>query len=182
MAKRRSNGEGSYYQRPDRTWVHQITLGRKEDGTLIRKSFKGRTKAICTQRKEEWLAEQARLKEQAEVERQEAAEQEDIVSRLGHSLESETLFETAFMEWLKLYKSPPARKPSTYASYIATYNTHFAPALWDYAASRDHPGRDPGLLPEETAQGWVSGREGGRLVPQDHPKPPHDFEGLLHLR
>jgi hypothetical protein len=30
MAKRRSNGEGSYYQRPDRTWVHQITLGRRE--------------------------------------------------------------------------------------------------------------------------------------------------------
>ena len=57
MAKRRSNGEGSYYQRPDRTWIHQITLGRKEDGTLIRKSFKGRTKAICTQRREEWLAE-----------------------------------------------------------------------------------------------------------------------------
>lgn len=55
---------------------------------MIRKSFKGRTKAICTQRKEEWLAEQARLKEQAEAERQKAAEQEDIVARLGHSLES----------------------------------------------------------------------------------------------
>lgn len=112
MAKRRSNGEGSYYQRPDRTWVHQITLGRKEDGTLIRKSFKGRTKAICTQRKEEWLAEQARLKEQTEKEQRETAEQEDIVARLGHSLESETLFDVAFMEWLKLYKSPPTRKPS----------------------------------------------------------------------
>lgn len=129
MAKKRSNGEGSYYQRPDRTWVHQITLGRREDGTLIRKSFKGRTKAICTQRKEEWLAEQARLKEQVEAEEQRAAEQEDIVARLGHSLESETLFDTAFMEWLKLYKSPPTRKPSTYASYIATYSTHFAPAF-----------------------------------------------------
>lgn len=73
MAKKRSNGEGSYYQRPDRTWVHQITLGRKEDGTLIRKSFKSRTKAICTQRREDWLAEQARLKEQAEAKRQETA-------------------------------------------------------------------------------------------------------------
>ena len=69
------------------------------------------------------------MKEQAETERQEAAEQEDIVARLGHSLESETLFDTAFLEWLKLYKSPPTRKPSTYASYIAIYNTHFAPAF-----------------------------------------------------
>ena len=38
MAKRRSNGEGSFWQLPDRTWVHQITLGRKEDGSLIRKA------------------------------------------------------------------------------------------------------------------------------------------------
>lgn len=74
-------------------------------------------------------AEQARMKEQAEAEQQKAAEQEDIVARLGHSLESETLFDVAFMEWLRLYKSPPTRKPSTYASYIATYDTHFAPAF-----------------------------------------------------
>lgn len=51
------------------------------------------------------------------------------MARLGHSLESETLFDVAFMEWLRLYKSPPTRKPSTYTSYIATYNTHFAPAF-----------------------------------------------------
>ena len=33
------------------------------------------------------------------------------------------------MEWLKLYKSTPTRKPSTYASYLATYETHFADAF-----------------------------------------------------
>jgi len=126
MARKRSNGEGSFWQLPDRTWVHQITLGRKEDGSLIRKSFKGRTKAICKERKEEWLAEQAAMKEKAETEQQEAQKELDEAIRRGHSLESETLFEAAFLEWLKLYKSPPARKPSTYASYIATYNTHFA--------------------------------------------------------
>ena len=140
MAKRRSNGEGSFYQRPDRTWVHQITLGRREDGTLIRKSFKGRTKAICTQRKEEWLAEQARRKEAAEAERQKAAELEDLTAKLGHSPESETLFEAAFLDWLKLYKSPPTRKPSTYASCISTYNIHFGPffgAMPLYAITQD---------------------------------------------
>ncbi len=126
MARKRSNGEGSFWQLPDRTWVHQITLGRKEDGSLIRKSFKGRTKAICKERKEEWLAEQAAMKEKAETEQQETQKELDEAIRRGHSLESETLFEAAFLEWLKLYKSPPARKPSTYASYIATYNTHFA--------------------------------------------------------
>lgn len=47
--KRRSNGEGSYWQLPDKTWVHQITVGRKPNGAPERKSFKGRTKAICKQ-------------------------------------------------------------------------------------------------------------------------------------
>ena len=50
MAKKRSNGEGTYWQLADKTWVHQITLGRKEDGTLERKSFTGRTNTICNQK------------------------------------------------------------------------------------------------------------------------------------
>ena len=41
------------------------------------------------------------------------------------------MFEPAFLEWLRLYKSPPTRKPSTYASYLDTYHIHFAPAFGD---------------------------------------------------
>ena len=129
IAKKRSNGEGSFWQRPDRTWVYQITIGRKADGSPERKSFKGRTKAICKQRKEEWEAQQAALKTKVEADKLEAARIEEEQQRLGHSIESETLFEPAFLEWLRLYKSPPTRKPSTYASYIDTYNIHFAPAF-----------------------------------------------------
>lgn len=84
MAKRCSNGEGSYWH-----WVHQITLNRKEDGSFIRKSFKGRTKVICKERKEEWLAEQAALKEKAEAEAQETAREQDEEIRRGHSLKSD---------------------------------------------------------------------------------------------
>ena len=128
MAKRkRSNGEGCFYQLKDRSWVHQITLGRKEDGTLERKSFKGKTKQICIERKEEWLAEREAQKQQEELQQSEELYREQQRLKLGHSLESEELFSEAFMGWLKLYKSPPARKPSTYASYIDTYNLHFAP-------------------------------------------------------
>ena len=29
---RRSNGEGSFYQQKDKSWVYQVTYGRKEDG------------------------------------------------------------------------------------------------------------------------------------------------------
>lgn len=117
MARKRANGEGSYYQLKDRTWAYQVTVGRKGNGAPKRKSFKGRTKAICKERWEAWEAEQAASEERAAAE------------RLGHFPEAEILFGDAFMEWLKLYKSPPTRKPSTYASYLATYETHFAPAF-----------------------------------------------------
>ena len=43
---RRSNGEGSFYQQKDKSWVYQVTYGRKEDGSPYRKAFKGRTKTI----------------------------------------------------------------------------------------------------------------------------------------
>ena len=129
MARKRANGEGSYYQLQDRTWVYQVTVGRKEDGSPKRKSFKGRTKAICKERWKTWEAEQAELVKQAVAERLEVENVEALAARLGHFPEAETLFSDAFMEWLKLYKSPPTRKPSTYASYLATYETHFSPAF-----------------------------------------------------
>lgn len=138
--KRRANGEGSFYQLKDRSWVHQIYLGYGVDGKPIRKSFKGRTKAICIQRKEEWQAERDAAKAQAEEAEQEALRAAAERERLGHSVESEELFSTAFMTWLDLYKAPPARKPSTYASYLDTYNLHFAPAFGDkplYAITQD---------------------------------------------
>ena len=74
--KRRSNGEGSFWQLPDRTWVYQITVGRKADGSPARKSFKGRTKAICKQRKEEWEEKQEAMKAQAANEKQEEVRRE----------------------------------------------------------------------------------------------------------
>ena len=139
MAGKRANGEGSYYQLKDRTWVYQVTIGRKEDGSPLRKSFKGRTKAICKQRKEEWDMAQATIQEKIARERLEAENVEALAARLGHFPEAETLFKDAFLEWLKLYKSPPTRKPSTYASYLATYEAHFAQAFGEmplYAITR----------------------------------------------
>ncbi len=44
MPKRKSNGEGSIYQRPDGKWCGQITIGRDEKGKLRRKTVYGKTK------------------------------------------------------------------------------------------------------------------------------------------
>ena len=129
MARKRANGEGSYYQLKDRTWVYQVTVGRKEDGSPLRKSFKGRTKAICKERWEAWEAEQAELAKQATAERLEAENVEVLAARLGHFPEAETLFSDAFMEWLKLYKSPPTGQsqilcPPQYSGKLRRNNFH----------------------------------------------------------
>ena len=128
---RRPNGEGSFYQQKDKSWVYQITYGRKADGSPYRKSFKGRTKTICKERRAQWEEEQARLKAEEEAQAQEATRLEELRAKLGHPIESEILFSEAFPQWLDLYKAPPARKPSTYASYLDTYRIHFAEAFGD---------------------------------------------------
>ncbi len=128
---RRPNGEGSFYQQKDKSWVYQITYGRKADGSPYRKSFKGRTKTICKERRAQWEEEQARLKAEEEAQAAESARLEELRAKLGHPIESEILFSEAFPQWLDLYKAPPARKPSTYASYLDTYRIHFAEAFGD---------------------------------------------------
>ena len=127
--KRRSNGEGSFYQQKDKSWVYQVTYGRKEDGSPYRKAFKGRTKTICKERRAQWEEEQARIKAEEEAQAAESARLEELRAKLGHPIEAEILFSEAFLKWLELYKSPPARKPSTYASYLDTYRIHFAEAF-----------------------------------------------------
>ena len=57
---RRPNGEGSFYQQKDKSWVYQITYGRKADGSPYRKSFKGRTKTICKERRAQWEKSEAK--------------------------------------------------------------------------------------------------------------------------
>ena len=42
---RHSNGEGSFYQQKDKSWVYQVTYGRKEDGSLYRQ--------VCTEELEQ---------------------------------------------------------------------------------------------------------------------------------
>ena len=104
---RRSNGEGSFYQQKDKSWVYQVTYGRKEDGSPYRKAFKGRTKTICKERRAQWEEEQARIKAEEEAQAAESTRLEDLRAKLGHHIESEILFSEAFLKWLELYSRPP---------------------------------------------------------------------------
>ncbi len=121
MSNKRSNGEGSYYRLKDNSWMHQITIGRKADGSQLRKSFKGRTKAECIQRREAWLEQQKELHEQ---------KTSVPDSHLNAQADPDAaLFSEVFPRWLALYKAPPTRKPSTYAGYLDIYRLHFTPAF-----------------------------------------------------
>ena len=83
---RRSNGEGSFYQQKDKSWVYQVTYGRKEDGSPYRKAFKGRTKTICKERRAQWEEEQARIKAEEEAQAAESARLEELRAKLGHPM------------------------------------------------------------------------------------------------
>lgn len=126
---RRSNGEGSFYQQKDKSWVYQVTYGRKEDGKPFRKSFKGRTKTICKERRAQWEEEQARLRAEEEARAQEAAHMEELRAKLGHPIESEILFQKHFRNGSTFTKRrlPESRLPMQ-AIWILTESTLLKPS------------------------------------------------------
>lgn len=108
MPKRRGNGEGSIYRRPDGTWVGQISIGYDPaTGKLKRKSFYGKT-------------------------RKEVA---DKIAQALQQMKNGTFVEptqTAFGEWLDKWLTSYKKsqlKPSTYESYEMLINVHIKPAL-----------------------------------------------------
>ena len=121
---RRSNGEGSFYQQKDKSWVYQVTYGRKEDGSPYRKAFKGRTKTICKERRAQWEEEQARIKAEEEAQAAESARLEELRAKLGHPIEAEILFSEAFLNGLSFTnrRLPESRLPMQ-AIWILTEST-----------------------------------------------------------
>ncbi|WP_409967647.1 tyrosine-type recombinase/integrase [Bengtsoniella intestinalis] len=116
--KKRANGEGTFYKQGN-GWIYQFSLGRKDDGTLHRKSFVGATKTVCLERKDAYLKS---------LELQKTMAQEDQQQRLQEALKPPVvLFTDAFMDWIQLYKAPPATKPTTYGSYLDTFRIHLCP-------------------------------------------------------
>lgn len=121
--KKRPNGEGTFYQKADKTWVHQVTLGLKPNGRPDRKTFTGKTMAICIERREQYKKQKEAAEHGAQAEQTREETKSELEAQKGHSLESEISFDEAFVQWVTLYKS--AKKPTTYASYLDTYRTNF---------------------------------------------------------
>jgi integrase len=124
-ARKRANGEGTYYRNAEGKWVHQVTFGRKPDGRLDRKTFTGDTRGECKKKREKYVEDRDRLLLIERAEEEQAAKRLAEAAQSGRSAESEALFEEAFMRWLKLFKSPPTKKATTYSGYLDVYEDHF---------------------------------------------------------
>lgn len=108
MAKKRSNGEGAAYKRPNGRWAGRLTVGRDpETGKLKRVSFSGRTKG-------EVLDKMAK----ARTELQSGTFIQPTKTTVGEWLDI----------WLQEYKRPDLR-PTTWDSYAFMIRKHLKPTI-----------------------------------------------------
>ena len=118
--RKRANGEGTLYQKPNKDWVCQITLNEEEHGCTGRKSFTGKTQTEARRRKDEFL-EQLRVDKNAEAALKQACPNADK--------------DLTFVGWieyfLETYKKPPLTKETTYSSYLYYLEKHIRPFFGD---------------------------------------------------
>ena len=105
--KKRANGEGSVWQRPNGTWVAQVSFTDPLTGKPDRKSVSGKTKreVLKKKRKLENAKDVNRLVDNGKI-------------TLGDWID----------RWLEVYKKP-ALKYSTWYSYKQLADLHIKPAL-----------------------------------------------------
>ncbi len=105
--RRRGDGEGSIYRRPDGRWAGQVSLGYDSKGKRLRKTFYGQTRK--------------------EVADQVTAALQKVAT--GTYIEPTTVtFGEWLDKWLTSYKKGQL-KQSTYESYESMIETHIKPAL-----------------------------------------------------
>ncbi len=108
MAGRKGNGEGTITKLNNGLWMGRVTIGRKEDGKLNRKSLYGKTKA-------EVIEKMVILKN-------------EIIT--GTYIENDITLKQWLLKWLKDYKSIKL-KPRTYDTYETQINHNIIPEIGD---------------------------------------------------
>jgi len=105
--KKRANGEGSIYQRPNGTWVAQITTGRDCEGKLKRVSYSGKTRREAQEKATKALSEL-----------QNGTFVEPTKTTLSQWLDT----------WMQEYKKQSLR-PTTYEGYKIIIDVHIKSAV-----------------------------------------------------
>lgn len=139
MAKRRGNGEGCIYKRPDGTWAGQVSIGYDPaTGKLRRKSFYGKTRKEVADKMAQALQG----------------------VRSGTFVEpAQTTFGEWLDKWLTSYKKSQL-KPSTYESYEALVNVHIKPALGKVPMAKLQAHMLQSFYNEKLAAGRADGKGG----------------------
>lgn len=142
MAKKktRGNGEGTVYKRPDGTYTCQITVGRKPDGSLDRKTIYAKTKSEALQKRDAIINE----------------------LRNGTFVREDKITIADWLDfWLKEYKTPPNIKLATYISYETFIRVHVKPNLGSIYLKSLRPDHLQKLYNSKLKDGRADGKEGG---------------------
>ena len=104
---RRSNGEGSIYQRPDGLWAGMATIGYDDNGKIKRKAVYG--------------------KSQIEVSKK-LAELTNRISNNSYDYVSNNTLSTLMKEWLLVFKKSQVT-PRTFENTMSRFNNHINPKI-----------------------------------------------------
>ena len=107
---RRGNHEGSIYQRKDGLWISQISIGLKENGKPLRKSFTGKTRAEVMAKLIPYMN-----KENGKV----------------HTAREEVRIESHMLFWLMNYKITTVA-PRTFESCVRNAKLHIFPVYGNF--------------------------------------------------
>lgn len=162
--KKRANGEGTLYQKADKTWVLQICDGKKPDGSPDRKAFTGKTQAEVFKKRDSYR--EAKRKEQAEA----AAYQAKCPNA-----EKDLTFVGWIERFLITYKAPPLTKETTYASYLYNLEKHIRPYFKDMLLVDIDEEVMQGFYTFKSTGGRADGKPGGMS-----PKSIYNLHIILH--
>jgi len=140
MAKKRANGEGTIFQRPNGTWAAQITVGRDPaTGKLKRLTFSGKTRKEVQEKLTAALAQM-----------QQGIFVEPNKTTVGEWLDI----------WLNEYKKPPKVRPTTWQNYETVIRCHIKPAIGHIPLRQLQPSHLQRLYNEKFDNGRVDGQGG----------------------
>lgn len=117
---RRTNREGTLYQKKrDLTWVYQVTI-TTNDGDSVRKAFTGKTQDIAIKKYRDFLKEQKKER---------AFRKDRLSGKIPEEFQIDPEFQSiTLVDWVEqyivLYKKPPHSKDTTYSSYMRYCRTH----------------------------------------------------------
>lgn len=144
MAKKRSrgNGEGTIYKCKS-GYACQVTVGRKTDGSLDRKTVYGKSKPEIVERRDKIVNE----------------------LRTGMFVREDKIPFGEWLDfWLKEYKSPPNIRLSTYISYETFIRVHIKPQLGNIYLRDLRPDHLQRFYNGKLRGGRADGKEGGVSV------------------